>query len=156
KDKGNFLSYDPDRSVYDGEGFPVLFPDKYSTWDDPTQRDFLTDIKHAKSEMERLAALGDTSSEEYKRNLALYSDLSKLVISNAYGYTYKEDYISPYFSANFSVTKEIGNIASISFYANNFFISNTQLYSTKTGTYVSSSSYVPSFFYGLTLRLKIK
>lgn len=29
-----------------------------------------------------------------------------------------------------------------------------QVYSTKTGNYSSVSNYIPSFYYGLTLRLK--
>ena len=56
--------------------------------------------------------------------------------------------------ANFSITKELGDIASLSFYANNFFNNMGQVFSTKTGNYSSVSSYIPSFYYGLTLRLK--
>ncbi len=74
----------------------------------------------------------------------------------AFTYNYQKDYITPYFSANFSVTKEIGNIASISFYANNFFRNLGQVYSTKTQRYfsVTGTGYAPNFYYGLTLRLK--
>ena len=67
---------------------------------------------------------------------------------------YNKDYITPYFSMNFSVTKEIGDLASISFYANNFFNNFSQLRSTWSGNYVSASGYIPSFYYGLTLRFK--
>ena len=84
----------------------------------------------------------------------MYSDLSRLVVTSNYLYQFSKDYISPYFSANFSVTKEIGDLASLSFYANNFFNNMGQVWSTKTKTYSSVSQYIPSFYYGLTLRLK--
>ena len=45
-------------------------------------------------------------------------------------------------------------VASISFYANNFLNNMGQVFSTKTETYSSVTSYIPSFYYGLTLRLK--
>jgi hypothetical protein len=64
------------------------------------------------------------------------------------------DYYSPYFSANFSVTKEIGDLASISFYANNFFNNRAQVWSSKTRSYNSVTGYIPKYYYGLTLRLK--
>ena len=81
--------------------------------------------------------------------------MTKLIVSGTtYNYTFLKDYISPYFSANFSVTKEIGDMASISFYANNFFNNMGQVYSSKTGNYSSVTSYIPRFYYGLTLRLK--
>lgn len=84
----------------------------------------------------------------------LYTDLCKLVKKTNVNYTFCEDWITPYFSANFSITKELGDIASISFYANNFFRNSGQIHSTKTGQYSSISAYVPSFYYGLSLRLK--
>lgn len=90
----------------------------------------------------------------------LYRNLCALVTKTTYSYQYQKDYISPYFSANFSVTKEIGDIASISFYANNFFRNMGQIYSTKTRRYSSllnqseDAYYIPSFYYGLTLRVK--
>ena len=88
-------------------------------------------------------------------NKDLYDDLTSLVRANTtYNYTFLPDYISPYFSANVSVTKEIGDLASISFYANNFFNNRAQVLSSKTGNRSSVTSYIPSFYYGLTLRLK--
>ena len=127
-----------DASVYDGECYTVLFPDTYFSFDDNTQRDFLKDLKWAK-----------------ENDPEMYADLTKLIVAGTtYNYTFLEDYISPYFSANFSITKEIGDLASISFYANNFFNNMGQVYSSKTKNYSSVSSYIPRFYYGLTLRLK--
>ncbi|MBQ6081739.1 MAG: TonB-dependent receptor [Bacteroidales bacterium] len=136
-DRTDLLSY-TDASVYDGECYTVLFPDTYCSFDDPTQKPFLENLEWAKA-----------------NDPELYADLTKLIVSGTtYNYTFLKDFISPYFSANFSVTKEIGDIASISFYANNFFNNMGQVYSTKTKTYSSVSSFIPRFYYGLTLRLK--
>ena len=136
-DKTDVLSY-TDASVYDGECFTILFPDTYCSFDDPTQKPFLENLKWAK-----------------ENDPELYADLTKLIVSGtAYNYTFLKDYLSPYFSANFSITKEIGDLASISFYANNFFNNMGQVYSTKTDTYKTLSNYIPRFYYGLTLRLK--
>ena len=117
----------------------MTWPQYYYSYDDPTLRPFGHDF---------ISAWMSGDSE-------LYSDLSKLVEPNtSYNFTYLTDRISPYFSANISVTKEIGDVASISFYANNFFNNNAQVYSTRTGNWSSASSYIPKFYYGLTLRLK--
>ncbi len=137
-DRTDMLSI-TDASVYDGECYTVLFPDTYYSFEDNTERDFLKDLRWAK-----------------ENDPKMYADLTKLIVSGTtYNYTFLEDYISPYFSANFSVTKEIGDLASISFYANNFFNNMGQVKSTKTGNYSSVSSYIPRFYYGLTLRLKL-
>ena len=84
----------------------------------------------------------------------MYTDLSRLVVRSNLLYFFSKDYISPHFSANFSVTKEIGDIASLSVYVNNFFNNYGQVYSTRTGQYSSVRGFSPSFFYGLTVRLK--
>ena len=138
-DRADVLSF-ADGSIYDGPCYSVTWPDYYSSLDNP-------DVKIPFGEA-LLAAKQDGDA-------GLYYDLSKLVVPNTtYNHTYLADKISPYFSANISVTKEIGDLASISFYANNFFNNMAQVYSTKTGTWSSASSYIPKFYYGLTLRLK--
>lgn len=137
-DKNNNMSF-TDGSVYDGPCYTVTWPEYYSSYDDPTLRPFGEAL---------IAASKDADK-------SLYNDLADLIVDNkTYNYTFIADKISPYFSANFSVTKEIGNLASISFYANNFFNNYAQVYSTKTGNWSSASGYIPKFYYGLTLRLK--
>ena len=137
-DKSDVLSYIPEASIYDGECYTVFFPDTYASIDDPTRRPFLEDLLKAREE-----------------DPQKYADLTNLIVpGTTYNYTFLKDYISPYFSANFSVTKEIGDVASISFYANNFFNNMGQVHSSKTGNYISVSSYIPRFYYGITLRLK--
>lgn len=66
-------------------------------------------------------------------------------------YYFKQDGYDPYFSANLSVTKEIGDHVSISFYANNFTNSRPFMRSFATGV---RQVYTPNFYYGLTMRLK--
>ena len=138
EDRSKILEFKDDSySIYDGNCYAVFFPDYYESLDQPG-------VKIPYLEKLRWAKENDPS---------LYADLSKLAYTSNYLYIFNEDYISPYFSANFSVTKELGDLASISFYANNFLNNMGQVYSTKEETYSSVTSYIPSFYYGLTLRL---
>ena len=138
RDLTNLLSYDPSVSVYDGDNYAVSYPDYYISYDEPgVPVPFMEKFLWAKD-----------------NDPALYADLSKLAVATNFLYTFGKDYISPYFSANISVTKELGDFASISFYANNFFNNMGQVLSSRTGTYSSVTSYIPAFYYGLTVRLK--
>ena len=84
-------------------------------------------------------------------------ELSRLVIRSGNIYVFAKDGYDPYFSANLSITKEIGDHVSVSFYANNFFNNMKTVHSSQTGldTSLFSSSYIPSYYYGLSLRLKL-
>lgn len=91
-------------------------------------------------------------------NMELYNDLSKMIIKTGNPYQFKGNRTSFYYSANISVTKEIGKWASISFNAKNFFNNLKTVKSTWTNTDVSlyeNSQLIPSFYYGLSLRIKI-
>lgn len=66
-------------------------------------------------------------------------------------YTFARDGNGPHFMANLSLTKEIGDVASISFYVNNFTKSNPFIKSWATGTKYSRNI---GFAYGATLRIK--
>ena len=137
-DRNDLLSFTGE-SLYEGEHYVVCFPDYYVSFDDPTTlRPFLADYRAAVE----------------SGNTALAKDLRGLAKLTSYTNTFLPEYITPYFSANISVTKEIGDLASISFYANNFYNNLAQVRSSKTGNYESVSSYIPSFYYGLTVRLK--
>ena len=84
----------------------------------------------------------------------MFNDLVNLLITNtSYNYTYLKDYMTPSYSAHFSVTKEIGDMASISFYANNFINMQNRIWSTKTQSWLTMT---PSVYYGITLRLKFQ
>ena len=135
-DSNDILSF-TDQSIYDGSGYTVVFPEYFTSFDDPTQKDYLETLVWAK-----------------ENDRDLYADLSNLAYVTTSTWWFKEDYITPYFSMNFSITKEIGDIASVSFYANNFFNNFGQVYSSKTGNYSSINGYIPKFYYGLTVRLK--
>ena len=128
-----------DPSFMDRRVKTVTYPEYYSSYWDPTPKPFLKDFIWAR----------DNDRE-------LYDNLCKLVVRTSYNYAFQKDYLSPFFSANVSVTKEIGDIASISFYANNFFRNMGQVYSTKSQQYfsVTGGTLIPAFYYGLTLRLK--
>lgn len=128
-----------DENIYEGEHYCICYPDYYVSVSDPnTMRPFLEDYTAA-------VDAGD---------MAKVTDMNKLLKVTSYTNTFLPEYISPYFSANISVTKEIGDLASVSFYANNFFNNLSQVRSSKSGNYESVTGYIPSFYYGLTVRLK--
>ena len=128
---------------YDGSADKhiVVYPEYYATWDNPSQMvPFAEKFLWAKT-----------------NDPALYNDLSKLVVRSNYAYTMNPNSLSAYYSANINITKEIGDHISLSFYANNFFNTMRKIHSSQTDleTSLFGSSYVPSYYYGLSLRLKI-
>lgn len=78
-------------------------------------------------------------------------ELARLILRSGNIYTFAQDGYNPYFSANISITKELGKHASFSFFANNF--TNSRQYVTSRATGVSAI-FTPNFYYGLTCRLK--
>lgn len=134
-DKTDPLSIVEGASIYDGECYTVFFPEYYTTLDDPTPVPFVEKLRWAR-----------------ENDSALYADLSKLLITNTdNNYTYLKDYRTPSYSAHFSMTKEIGKMASVSLYVNNFINKPIRIYTSKTDSWLTS---YPSTYYGLTLRLK--
>jgi hypothetical protein len=128
---------------YDGteDKHVAVYPQYYSTWENPGER-----LPFA----ERFLWAKDNDPK-------LYSDLTQLVVRSNYAYTMNPNRLSAYYSANLSVTKEIGDHVSVSFYANNFWNTMRSVYSSQTDleTSLFGSGYVPSYYYGLSLRLKI-
>ena len=129
---------------YDGNSenrYVAIYPEYFSTWDNPNEL-----IPFA----ERFVWARDNDP-------TLYNDLSKLVQKSNYAYVMNANRLSAYYSANLSVTKEIGDHVSISFYANNFFNNMKKIHSSQTGldTSLFGSSYIPSYYYGLSLKLKL-
>lgn len=78
-------------------------------------------------------------------------DFASLILKSANAYTFALDGYGPYMSANLSVTKEIGDHVSLSFFANNFTNSRPYVKSFATGV---GAIFTPAFYYGLTCRLK--
>ncbi len=74
-----------------------------------------------------------------------------LILQSNNIHTFDPDGYDPYMSANFSLTKEIGNHVSLSFYANNFTRSRRYVRSWATGV---GAIFTPDFYYGLTCRIK--
>jgi hypothetical protein len=129
---------------YDGTSenkYIAVYPEYYATWDNPTE----------------LIPFAEKFAWAKDNDRTLYNDLSKLVVRSNYPYTMNANRISSYYSANLSITKEIGDHVSVSFYANNFFNNMRTVHSSQTDleTSLFSSGYIPSYYYGLSLKLKI-
>ena len=135
--ESTLYSYRKSLSNFEGD----VYPEYYTTWDDPnTMIPFAEKFLWAK-----------------ENDATLYNDLQNLVVHPNTAYVMNANRISAYYSANLSVTKEIGDHVSISFYANNFFNNMKTVHSSQTDldTSLFSSSYIPSYYYGLSLRLKL-
>ncbi len=128
-----------DKSVRDQ--YVAVYPEYYSTWDNPTV----------------LIPFAEQLQWAQENDRTLYNQLTRLVVKSNYAYTMNPNRLSRYLSANISVTKEIGDHVSISFYANNFFNNMGHVRSSQTGlkTSLFDSGYIPRFYYGMSLRVKI-
>ncbi len=130
-------------TAYHGETdhYVALYPEYYTTWDNPTER-----IPFA----EALADARDNDPELYQR-------LCNLIVRSNTSYYFNPQRISAYYALNFSVTKEIGRWVSISFYANNCLNNMGTVTNSQTGLESSlfASGYIPKFYYGASLRLKL-
>ena len=135
--ESTLYSYRKSLSNFEGD----VYPEYYTTWDNPN-----TMIPFAEK------FLWSKDNDQ-----TLYNDLQNLVVHPNAAYVMNANRISAYYSANLSVTKEIGDHVSISFYANNFFNNMKNVHSSQTDldTSLFSSSYIPSYYYGLSLRLKL-
>jgi len=127
--------------IYGGNRYVGLYPDYYTSLDDLS-------VKIPFAEKFLWAKTNDP---------VLYNELAKLVIKSNTNYYFNRSTLSSYYSANFAVTKEIGRIATLSFFANNFFNNMAKVRSTWGGSESSlfGSPYIPTFNYGATLKLKL-
>ncbi len=119
-------SYEPTGgNIYDGDSYTAVYPVAYL----------------------------DTEGVEHAWTDADSSDpgLSRLILRSGNMYLFAEDGYNPYFSANLSITKEIGDHVSLSFFANNF--TNARKYVTSRATGIGAI-FTPAFYYGLTCRIK--
>lgn len=121
--------------------YVALWPDYYTTRDNP-------DVMIPFAEKFTWARDNDP---------ALYNDLAQLVVKTNYNYNLNPDRISAYLSGNINITKEIGNHVSISFLANNFWNSMARIKRNQTGlrTSIYNAGYIPPFYYGLSVRVKL-
>ena len=121
--------------------YVAVYPQYYATWENPTER-----IPFAQA----LLAAKDNDPQ-------LYQQLCQLIVRSNTAYYFNPQRVSAYGSVNFSVTKEIGRWVSLSFYANNFFNNMAKVRNTQTGleTSLFNSGYIPKFYYGASVRVKI-
>ena len=127
--------------IYNKDAYVAVYPEYYTSWDAPEEKvPFLEKFIWAR-----------------ENDRELYQDLSKLVVKLNTSYFFNEERVTAYYAANLNVTKEIGNVASITFYARNFFYQMGKVKSSQTGleTSLYESRLVPQFYYGLSLRLKL-
>jgi hypothetical protein len=127
--------------IYNKDAYVAVYPEYYTSWDAPEEKvPFLEKFIWAR-----------------ENDRELYQDLSKLVVKSNTSYFFNEERVTAYYAANLNVTKEIGNVASITFYARNFFYQMGKVKSSQTGleTSLYESRLVPQFYYGLSLRLKL-
>lgn len=143
---GQLISDDTD--IYKGNTRVITYPLYYSTWSNPNDlipfhEKFLWAAEHAK-----------TNSEAKH----LYNDLSQLIEQSNYLSTFSPRTISPYYSINLNITKELGDVATISFYATNF-LNNMQKIKSSWGSVVEGtiydSGYISRFYYGISLKIKL-
>ena len=121
--------------------YVAVWPEYYTTWSQP-------DVQIPFAERFTWARDNDP---------ALFNELAQLVVKTNYNYNLNPDRISAYISGNLNITKEIGDHVSISFLANNFWNSMARVKSRQTGlrTTIYNAGYIPPFYYGLSLRLKL-
>lgn len=112
-------------SIYDGDAYTAIYPVAYMDLDG-TVHNF-------------------TATE------AADPAFAHLIIKSNNAYTFAPDGYGPYFSANISITKEIGDHVSLSFFANNFTNARRYVVSYATGV---AAIFTPDFYYGLTCRVK--
>ena len=89
---------------------------------------------------------------EFTAAEAAQPEFQNLIIKSGNAYTFAQDGYPAYFSANLSITKEIGEHVSLSFFANNFTNSRPYVISMATGV---GAIFTPSFYYGLSCRIKM-
>ena len=111
--------------IYDGNSYTAIWPVAYLDQDG---------VRHPFTDVER----NDPA-------------FASMLLRSGNAYQYRLTDYDPYFSANLSVTKEIGDHVSISFYANNF--TNSRKYVRPYAGGVGSI-FTPKFYYGLTVRIK--
>ena len=112
-------------NIYDGNSYTAVYPVSYMDLD------------------------GD--EHPFTADQATDPAFANLILKSGNVYTFAQDGYGMYMSANLSITKEIGDNVSLSFFANNFTNSRPYVKSIATGV---GAIFTPAFYYGLTCRLK--
>ncbi|MDR1227343.1 MAG: TonB-dependent receptor [Prevotellaceae bacterium] len=141
----DFPAADPSR--YNSNRYVVVWPLYYTSYDDmETKIPFAEKFTWASAHKEQ-----DPAAK------ALYNELAKLIERTNTDYYFNADKISSYYAINLSVTKELGDLASLSFSATNFTNNAQQVTSSARNAQLSlyGSSYIPKFYYSLSLKIKL-
>jgi outer membrane cobalamin receptor len=127
--------------IYGSNRYTALYPVAYLSLDD----------------MNTPVPFAESFARARENDPTLFNELAKLVTVSNTDYYFNEARISGYYSANLSVTKEIGDYASVSFNATNFTNNMQLIRSSDTGikSTIYDSSRIPRFYYGLSLKLKL-
>jgi hypothetical protein len=137
----NFPAADPEH--YNSSRYVALYPLYYTTYDDMQTR-----IPFAE-----MLAWAETNDRP------LYNELSKLILRSNTDYYFNAERLSSYYSINLSVTKELGDRATISFSATNFTNNAQQIYSSQQDNYDSiynsGKNYIPKLYFSLSLKVKL-
>lgn len=134
-------------SVYEGKQYAFTVSETGKT---PTGGDIYTDNSYTAVYPVAYMDL-DGNVHPFTDAHAADPDFASLILKSANAYTFAMDGYGPYMSANLSITKEIGDHVSLSFFANNFTNSRPYVKSIATGV---GAIFTPAFYYGLTCRLK--
>lgn len=141
-DRRNRYIPKPDRgSIYEGNNYTGTYPLYYTSFDD----------------METKIPFREKFLWAYENDKTLYNDLTKMVKTSRYDYLFKKNEITPYFSSNIKVSKEIGQHFKLSFYARNFLNNIAKVKQKQDDREISllNSSLIPDLSYGISLRIKI-
>lgn len=139
--KSDYLPSASSADIYKGDKFVAVYPLYYVSIDD----------------MDTRIPFKDALIRAKENDQALFNELTKMIVKTNTTYYFKPNVISAYFSANLNVTKELGDHISISFLANNFLNNMAKVKNRQNGNQSTlyNSSYIPDFYYGMTLRVKI-
>ncbi|MFV0591041.1 MAG: TonB-dependent receptor [Draconibacterium sp.] len=137
ENRGDYVGDDTD--IYNRNEYVGIYPLYYTTWDDMnTKIPFKDKFLWAK-----------------ENDPALYTELSRLVKKTSYKNYFNANRISAYYSAHINLTKEIGDIASVSFFARNFTQNLGKVRLTGSDSEMSLyRSFIPGFYYGISTKLK--
>ena len=125
------------KDIYAGDQYMIKYPLYYVSLDDlNTQIPFLESFRDAK-----------------ENNPTLYTELLRVIRRSSFTYYFNPIKYTAYATAHLNITKEIGDVATISFIATNFLSTMQLVKSSQTGLYQTAP--VPAFYYGIALKIKI-
>ncbi|MDR3132699.1 MAG: TonB-dependent receptor [Prevotellaceae bacterium] len=138
-----------DPARYNTGRYVAVYPLYYTSWDDmETKIPFAEKFIWAKANRKQ-----DPVAE------SLYNALSSLIEYTNTNYYFNADRLSAYYSINLSVTKELGDLASLMFSATNFTNNAQPVTSSASGAQTSIYNHgrrlIPQFYYSLSLKIKL-